>query len=391
MLHELRVRLFAIAAGVLFALLLIEICARAFFTRLPPIWQSMISGVRLYGVTGLSLDQVYGSPNSFYDICVGDPVYGVRMLPNIHDFRLSAGPDNVYHVTTNSLGFDDIGFRTTTSDGDWWGVVVGDSMSWCMGVEYETCWVRHMESELGQPIANLGIVGASSTTSLRILRDFGVSLEPDLVIWQYYANDPFEDYHFARGKLGGPRRGSTRHPGATESLRDWLSHTFVTYGLLVAPVGRALFPSLAGRKQAVITETMNGVVLSAPIRPRSPSHPQVRDGLEIVKHNLLEAKTLSRGKGFRLLVVFVPTNLQVYRDYLRDISLVDQADDENEQYDELVAFLSANDIDYIDLRAGFVSQASLGRVLYFHRDCHLNATGNEVVAKLILEHIAQDQ
>lgn len=387
MLHELRARLFAIATGVLFALLLIEICGRTFFTRLPPILQSNISGVRLYGVTGLSLDQEYGSPNSFYDICVGDPVYKVRVLPNIHDYQLSAGPENVYHVTTNSLGFDDIGFRTSTSDGDWWGVVVGDSVSWCMGVECESCWVRQMETELAQSIANLGIVGASSMTNVRILRDFSVSLEPDLVIWQYWANDPFEDYHFvAQGKLGCQR------PGSTESLRDWLSHTFVNYNLFVAPVGRTLFPSLAGKRQPVITaETTNGVVFAPIVGPRSPSHPEIRDGLKIVKHNLLEAKTLLYDKGIRLLVVLVPTNLQAYREYLRDISLVDQADDENRQYDESVAFLTANDIDYIDLRAGFVSQASLGRALYFHRDCHLNATGNEVVAKLILEHIAQDQ
>ena len=76
-------------------------------------------------------------------------------------------------------------------------LVVGDSFSWGDKIQkIEEIWPYRLESLLGEnnrssEVINLSMMGASTVNEMEIIERFGWELDPDLIILQYYYNDPF--------------------------------------------------------------------------------------------------------------------------------------------------------------------------------------------------------
>jgi lysophospholipase L1-like esterase len=76
-------------------------------------------------------------------------------------------------------------------------LVVGDSFSWGDKIQkIEEIWPYKLESLLEEDnrsseVINLSMMGASTVNEMEITERFGWELDPDLIILQYYYNDPF--------------------------------------------------------------------------------------------------------------------------------------------------------------------------------------------------------
>jgi lysophospholipase L1-like esterase len=84
---------------------------------------------------------------------------------------------------------DSRGFRNPIERDHATVVLLGDSMVYGHGVE-ETSTIRsHLETKIGEPVANLGRQGSSIHDEYQTLRAFGVSLRPRYVFVFFLAND----------------------------------------------------------------------------------------------------------------------------------------------------------------------------------------------------------
>lgn len=99
-------------------------------------------------------------------------------------------------ITINSLGMRDLEPRRDPDGELRRVVVVGDSVSFGLGVEDDEVWPRLLEQRLdeggGPPVdvLNLSVSGYSSRDEARLLEHRAPELRPDLVILAYFLNDP---------------------------------------------------------------------------------------------------------------------------------------------------------------------------------------------------------
>jgi hypothetical protein len=96
--------------------------------------------------------------------------------------------------------YKELPFRTKTPSKTKKGkriLVVGDSFSWGDKIQnIEEIWPYRLESLLGEnnsstEVINLSMMGASTVNEMDVIDQYGWELNPDLIILQYYYNDPF--------------------------------------------------------------------------------------------------------------------------------------------------------------------------------------------------------
>lgn len=130
------------------------------------------------------------------NILLDDDKLIYKYAPNV-DLKIIDTEDHKYKIKTTDIGFDDIGFRDDGISGEIFAVVVGDSFTACIGVDYEYCWVELLEKELGCDFVNMGVEGYSSIQKLIILKDYALKLNPKLIIFDINLTDPPDDFFFA--------------------------------------------------------------------------------------------------------------------------------------------------------------------------------------------------
>jgi len=119
-----------------------------------------------------------------------------------------AWKDNPHHVSLNSLGFRDREVQAIQPEGVYRIAVVGDSLTFGNGIDEDARFGNLLEIDLNNSVLstieyevlNFGRGGAETEDHLAILRDHVVSLKPDYVLLQWFAND-FEGHN----KQGRPK------------------------------------------------------------------------------------------------------------------------------------------------------------------------------------------
>lgn len=378
----------AIFIGILFLLFLsAEIFYRTAYVSLPFATKGKIAGVRSWGLAGPALGEIYNNYNQF---CEGDDRLFSRLLPGIDNAPVRIN-EHDYHLSTYDLGYENIGFRALGPDGPWDGVAVGDSLAFCWGVEMDQCWAGYLEEETGTRLANMSVVGTGSVSHLRYLEDYGWGLDPKIVLWQYGPNDPVDDYvHVIAGEQGCPHWDESFEEvgGPVQRLRDFLSRTFVTYHLVVAPVMRTVLPQFAGPAADrnipyKSVELTNGETTFVWTGNPPLDNPRNVEGMKLTKEAILTAAQEAKENGRIFILLVAPTTIRTYRDVLPDDKLIAKANIEDAQLSEIVNFAQENGIEYIDMRDAFAQRAAEGEVLYATNEIHWSALGNQLVADLV--------
>lgn len=114
-------------------------------------------------------------------------------------------PKGKHRVVTNSMGLRNPEIPDGPRRGGRRILVLGDSVSFGYGVDEGESWPRVLErlleekrGEGGAPVevVNAGVLGYGTYQEAETLREFGPRLVPDLVLLQFYPNDPLENYTY---------------------------------------------------------------------------------------------------------------------------------------------------------------------------------------------------
>lgn len=350
-----------IVAGILFPLLIIELAAWIKPDLIPPEIKSSIFQVE--------------PP---FKAMVPDRELGYKFAPDLADFPVSLENNSfTYTISTVSLGYDEIGFRDDGVEGDPYAVVIGDSFANCAGVELDACWVELFESETNKDFVNLSVLGYTPQQEYRMLVEYGLPLEPELVLWVFYANDVKDAWRFHYFGSGAARAGEFWE----SPLKSWLAQHSAVYTTLSFFWYNRYFFSQLGRAGGAGA-------------PNSPEEiwwlantdltiPELVEGFALTQATILAAnkQTTANGSNSKFMVVILPFREQVYG----DPKLHPRFDSLNET---LMDFLRQNEIAAVDLTTALREKAKRESApLYFSQDIHLNERGNRIVAELLQQQL----
>jgi hypothetical protein len=310
-----------------------------------------------------------------------DPDLGYTYAPDLAAHPVPFEADQAwatYSISTVSLGYNGVGFRDDGLQAGSFGVVVGDSYASCASVELEECWVELLEQQTGQDFANLGVVGYGPQQEQRLLARYGLPLEPQLVIWTFFANDLNDAWRFEQFGTGAAREGKFwQNP-----LKAWLARHSALYTIgAFFWYNRYLFSNMARADGEVVPRESNTVWW---LTYTDLSIPEVARGFTLTQEALLAARDQTRRSGAEFVVLILPFREQVYADPV----LKPRFDRLNQA---LVEFCRQNEIEVIDLTAALRAEAASEPALIFYsKDIHFNARGNELVAELVRRQLNSD-
>lgn len=376
-------RLAGIVFGVLLAWLLAEVLLRVFFFSLPPKLQ-------------LVLDDVHKTP--FTDArMLPDPIWQpdtkyLTITRPVIDREQFGSAEVRFDVTTEQLWGQKPAFRTTQAlvDQHVDGVAVGDSFTFCF-TDIEDCWVQRLGVLTDRNIINLGITSTGSVSHLRVLGDFGMPLQPPLVVWQWYGNDANEDFGLA--DLNGETDVKSPNPPIPVPERTWLDDNSAFYTLLKLLLGSE--DEYEASLQFHDPEyAEDGDVKLAFGRPYlwdafDMAQPHNRDGWARSQTAFREAQQMVNSYGGTLIIVLMPTKEQVYHAMSEPLLGAEKLALLDESYQMMLDFCAAENLTCIDLLPVFAPYVARGEQLYYTTDIHLNPRGNEVLAEYLAEWLEE--
>lgn len=288
-----------------------------------------------------------------------------------------------WHATLRDRGFRDL--PTDDASKRPVGAVVGDSMSFCWGVNASDCWVTHLGQAAGEPFTDLGLPGTGSLSHYEVLRDHLTHASPRIVLWQFFVNDFNDDWETIAASRH--RALGSRGPGA------WLlrSHAFLqrhsaTYALVKVVKNRAAIVDAGGLSYVLrpawiynLTRTFTDL-----------ASPEVAAGLEASMDSLDRAVALTREHNARLIVVIAPSKERVYWQRLQALPVWPKDFDPGRADAVIKDFCRQRGIAVLDLFDVLRDAASRRTDLYFRYDDHWTPAGNAVVADRISEYLSHD-
>jgi hypothetical protein len=353
-----------ILVGILFPLLALEGIAHFFPSLIPIEFKSVFQNEQDQPSKGLT-------PNE---------TLGYKYAPGLVNFSVPFEDDeapNTYPVSTVSLGYADAGFRDDGLQTEPFAVVIGDSYASCASVKMQACWVELLEKKAGKDLANLSVVGYSPQQEARMLSKYGLPLQPKLVLWIFFANDLNDAWRFDQFGTGAAKEGkSWQNP-----INAWLARNSVIYNIgSFFWYNRYLFYNLAQADRATVPRDSNLVWW---LTYTNLDIPEVADGFALTQQAILEARrqTLAQDSQAKFVVIVLPYREQTYA----PAALQPQLDHLNQT---LADFCRQHDLTCIDLTVALREKAkSETKPIYFQKDIHLNARGNEIVAELLAQEL----
>jgi hypothetical protein len=259
---------------------------------------------------------------------------------------------------------------------------VGDSFSFCYGVEASDCWVTRLEEATRHRFVDLGLPGTGSLAHYEALEEYLRQGTPRLVLWQFFMNDFHEDWE----AIAEQQHTSMMRRGP----RTWLlrSHAFLQNHSAIY----ALIKAAKNRAAVVDADGLNYVLRPAWIYNLNRTYsdltsPDVAAGFEATKASLDRAARLITQRGGQLVVVVAPVKERVYWERLRRLRVWPNQFDPGRADAALTEFCRQRGIAIIDLFDA-LHQAGLIRTdLYFEYDDHWTPAGNVIVANQIREYL----
>lgn len=359
--RRLRTKLLAATLALLVPLVLVELAARV-FTDDP-----LVNAAHDFGAdTSLGRAAFYESlryPSArdpwgppFRE----DADLGFSLVPGASlDMKFPEAPGGKYHVRTNALGLREDRALAEKPAGSFRVLVVGDSMTYGVGVEREAAFPALLESELARSFAprpvevvNVGVPCWGQWEETAFLEKRARALAPDLVILQFtVANDVLDDLRYREddgARVPDPALGA-------ELADHWL------FGNPLASASRAYrrFVWSAGR---------HIVRYRAMLEPR-----RLARASDLIRRARDDARAL--GADFGLVVA--PPSFQVAEgreEALLGSKRIDAAILERALVDSVAA---------LDLAPALRAQRAAGEAGYFAVDMHWTPAGHRAVAQAI--------
>lgn len=324
--------------------------------------------------------------------------YWIDLMPNRRCTltpRLPAFPPHT--VDLNSLGLRNPEITLPKPQNTNRILFIGDSFVFGLGVEEEQTFVRQTEVLLNQQLdhpleaINAGLPAAGPSYYYMYLDQEGQKLEPDVVVVGFYLrNDVAENVLNSQWVEVNAQGLPTK---TTSSI------------YYVDPTGN-LFPApLPFKYRVPILRSSHLFVLVADRLPPPPGHdPKKFISNQICFYkkscsslNEAKAKTkilfqgikhLTDAQGQKLLVVFIPSELQFTNKVnftKTEVPIPLSPQEKDYPHNEFAAFFTQEGIDYLDLREYFAAKDPLSA--YFAQDRHWNESGHQLAAEALSQKL----
>jgi len=277
-----------------------------------------------------------------------------------------------FQFKTN-LNLEGIGFRGGSLAKPVWGVAVGDSMTFGVGVNLEETWIFHLAKALGREVVNLGVPGHGPPQYTRILKRYGLPMHPQVVFYGFYSNDLGNSYRFHK------RKGRFQSVSGRRYLRE---HS-VTFNLF-----RRLRRLL--RESDINVESGEVEIYFNPGKFRKTLEKQGRKFnkmWQVAEEDIREAIRVSKEANVIFIVLYFPSREEVYWDLLSKHVSFPETLDVSRVRRSLRAFCKAERVLCLDLAEPLKQRANRGEALYFRIDGHWTKDGNRVVADEIWRYL----
>jgi hypothetical protein len=389
-------RLVAIFLGIGLAILVLEAVLRLAYPIFPYTIQAALRDVHLTPFTERRIlpKQIWQSDGAYQLVSRANAVDEMQFPDTRVGFRVT---------TKNFLDpKSHVGFRVASYD--WeprWpvdAVVVGDSFSFCY-TEYESCWVRRLESERGMSVVNLGQVATGSISRLNLLNTFGLPYEPAVVIWQWYGNDFNDDFGMFQMTSGmeieadpvaRPARrlvgGQLGHWLETNSAVYWIAQTFASSREELYKYERFVDPYSVDDDGFTFTFGRPYILKAFDLDNENNQH-----GKALTQEILLKAKQDLDALGIHLVVVLIPSKEEVYERWTTAFLGVDRMRSLGEGRELMVDFCAEHALACLDTTGALRSSAERGMHVYWPDDTHLNVLGNALVADAVWHFLVDEE
>jgi hypothetical protein len=262
-------------------------------------------------------------------------------------------------------------------------VFIGDSYTEAAEVPEEHTFVRRVAQETGLTTVNLAMGGFGPQQELEVLRKYGLSYKPRVVVWQLFGgNDLGDAQTFVKWK-NDPNRAFVSATG--RYLQNSLINTVLskTVPERQSPDAVSAYLHLTGGR----VEHVNLLYLYV------PDEPQLKPlGLSETLKAIDEGHRLCESEGIQLIVLFVPRMVRVFAPYLtfesdadRMRALPGNLSESSEDFEsQVIEYCEAIGCPVINLfRELSRAAANDNRNIYLPNDEHFDLRGHEITARSI--------
>ncbi len=322
--------------------------------------------------------QGVGGPDAWFERAVEDPKIGYLYKAN--DTKTISRGDFSFTYTTDANGFRNEGPPPEHADV----VAVGDSMAFGYGVADEEVWTKLIDERNDAfSIYNLGLIGGAPLQYLRILEQYGLPLDPRLVVLVLFpGNDINDEMQFRRWLNEGS--GTPFMQWEAEARQDRGILETITNTSYVAAFLRAAMRSLrSDLSNSTITFDDGSRLQLAPTVYQNQARflEPGNENFALVIASLEQAREVTQQSGAELLVVLMPTKEEIYLP-----SVGQEAPGFTASFERA---LSGEGFDVIDLTPELIAVAESEPPLYFEVDGHPNGRGYQIIADIVDEAITE--
>jgi lysophospholipase L1-like esterase len=352
------------------------------------------------------------------------PILGVSLIPNFEGVHIAYGHENVTNIHTNSLGFRDSEVQIPKPENVFRILVLGDSMTFGLGVMEEEAFPAVLEDMLNggekakgvqYEIVNAGVPGYGTAQELLQYQLHGPKLNPDLVILAFLAANDLLD-NLCVDQVLSDR--TVVHSGSTRpcfALRN--GELAIVHGPQRpqnVPGRKKLFPSanrlhtwvfIRSRVKSLLTGNVDVIkFLSNFANVRAPNMPGIfswymddfEKGWPLTEQLLDKLEDEVAHDGAKLVVVVFPDRPQTTHQYLTLTRVLFEELEETAEFmadstkpqDLFLNWGEKEQVPVFDCLPGMREAASTQPLNL--QDGHFNPAGHRVVAGLILNYLTQN-
>jgi hypothetical protein len=268
------------------------------------------------------------------------------------------------------------GFRGNPPQSPVWGIALGDSFTFGMGVEHDSTWVTQLAKLTRKEIVNLGVPGWGPQQYTRALERFGVALKPKVVLYTLYRNDLQDALLFDQWSRKPPYRQSI--------------DTFLRLNSIVFNFVRFLAGTITPGTERIVLENY-----ALEFNSKMLKHGLVADRIaftsawSIIEREISLAIDYSHAINAIFVLLYLPPKEEVYWEFIkeREIDLGSYDHDIDILRSHVVDFCKLREISCLDLTPAFRLKAANGMKLYYSDDSHWKEAGNRLAAEEIYRFI----
>ncbi len=335
-----------------------------------------------------------------------DPVKGFDIKPNVKSIPVSVDNRVEYRIWSNELGCFDAPYHGEEQII----LLVGGSFTHCFA-PFQDMWGTQIEKLLHYRVLKCGVSGYGTYQELEKAKEIinKIQKKPQLIIVGYFWNDLSDDYSFPNltvidGFL--VESAKYRDPKTNQLSKEKLEKRYTFWDRWVSgdyPLSFGEMIRYYLDQHLIVMNLINDAVAKyfpGKLAQANPSYflafqdrPWIREVWKRHLQNVAALKKLAEANHANLLMVLIPTNIQVYP-FLAAHEGIDL-----EKPDRILTrFLRAQGIDFIDLLplmrtyADETPRSSLNpdKDLYWRHNSHWSIQGNHLagllVSRYILEH-----